>query len=175
MMKIYFRYMGVRDIVFLGDVVSPTIVEDLYSCGYNVYGLNGLYDDVSVIDVFKKINGYLSSYSVKVFNGYRFHVIGLNPMHRTGEAGDIDIVLTYYPGWIHRCGTSHGLSVVDDVVREDDPLLIIHGRCREQCLYNNIVCPGQGFRGDVLFLDLGDKYVDIFFGNIYSFINYLNI
>lgn len=173
LLKIFIVRNNVDALFILGDVVSPTIVRDLSMInGLRVYGFNGLYDDTSVIKVLKEIEGFIDSHILKI-DGLLVGAVSfsIDSFIKKTWGMNIDLLLTYYPGYQYTCGDS-GLTIVDELYELLKPSLMIYGRCRDRCCRENICCPGDGSRGDVLLIEFDQRnLIRREFMNVHSIID----
>jgi len=173
LLKIFVVRDNVDALFILGDVVSPTIVRDLSMInGLRVYGFNGLYDDTSVIKILKETGGFIDSHILNL-DGLLVGAVSfsINSFIKKTRGMNIDLLLTYYPGYQYTCDAS-GLTIIDELYEMLKPSLMIYGRCRDKCCRDNICCPGDGSRGDVLLIELDERSVRrSSFINVYSIID----
>jgi len=159
------------DYVFLlGDIIDSSILWDLYSVSNGrLYCITGVLDGVNIATIASKLGVLLDS-KTALINEYRVFGVGYNVQQallnlKGLNPGEIDILLSYYPGYKYS-RDKYGVESIDMIIDYLKPKIIVYGKCRETYEYNQIYCLDKGFKGRVLLLRLNDsiesKRVDLY-------------
>lgn len=150
----YIAYLAGKEkvdaILFVGNIVSPIIIDEVSrKIDKRILGVAGNLDDPSITRMLKLINGFIEGKIVEI-NGLRIGGIGVNLgssfSRLLRENKRLDILVSFYPG--RMAGVDIGLSIIDSLIENLKPKLVIFGKGRKNCLAkNNYVFLGEGYSG----------------------------
>lgn len=169
-LRTYMGFTGISTIVFTGNTVSPTIVEDFAKLGFRVAGIAGNLDNPTVIRVLKSHEGFLESRVIEL-GGFRVVGAGLQVrqvLENAHRLSSVDILVTHYPGVRYSCGEMYGYELVDKLIKALNPRLVVIGRSDHQYLSGGVVCPGPGYRGYIAVIRSVEGGISVTLTNIYD-------
>lgn len=167
--KIFSIELRVDYVVLLGNTVSPSIIKDLASSGLRIIGISGYLDDASVIDALKK-HGVYGDSKILDLDGLTVFLLGLafeESLVRAKDRYKDSILLTYYPGFKHRCCCNGYVESVDELVFAMNPRIVVTGRCPYPCFNGYTVSPGYGYLGYTLLIEYTSN-IDLKFINLWD-------
>lgn len=160
LVKTFSSLLKVNYVILLANTVSPTIVGDIAKSGSRIVGVAGNLDDPSVIDAFKKHGIFVESRILNL-NGLRTFFTGLafnESLRNISKVEQVDIFITYYPGFKHSCCCNGYVKAVDSIIDSLKPRLVVTGKCMNPCYNGYVASPGQGYLGYSLIIDYSNNY-----------------
>lgn len=140
------KLLGDDTLLLLGDTISPHIIEWLFNtCSMKIYGVLGRLDNPAVSRALVARDALIECKLVSL-GGLKIYGYGYTRCEPKSIIPGVDILATSIGGIHHTCCREES-DIVDNIVSNANPKIVITGSCIKPCRRGFVASPGSVLHG----------------------------